>query len=81
MRAIYEFHISRSARERYGFDESLLGTNGRLIVSSEAKPVEAGWEAARRIADRVFEVDHRLIPASDLFAAALIEEILHILIR
>jgi glycosidase len=81
MPALYEFHISRAARARYQFDEMLLGNNGRLIVSVGSRPAAAGWEAAQRIAQRVFEVSRKALPASDIFAAAMIEEILHLLIR
>lgn len=81
MDPVYQFHISRRARERYGFDETLLATNGRLIVSGQSTAPAAGFEAARRITDRIYAVTGRLVPASDLFAAALIEEILHLLIR
>ena len=81
MASIFEFHISRRARDRYQFDESLLGTNGRLIVSATDKPAVAGLEAARRIAERVYGSTGKIVAASEIFAAALIEEILHLLIR
>ncbi len=76
----FEFHISRRARDRYHFDETLLGTNGRLIVSTGGRRT-AGISAARRIVERVYGSTGRLLPASDIFAAALIEEIMHLVIR
>ncbi|MFN2121750.1 MAG: alpha-amylase family glycosyl hydrolase, partial [Anaerolineales bacterium] len=81
MHAILEFHLSRRAREKYHFDESVLGTNGRLIVSGGSKAPVHGFDAAQRIASSVYNTSGRLIPASDIFAAALIEEILHLLVR
>jgi glycosidase len=81
MRTTFEFHISRRARDRYHFDESLLGTNGRLIISGRGKAAAHGFEAAQRIVSSVYDTSGRLIAASDIFAAALIEEILHLLVR
>jgi len=81
MHSTFEFHLSRKARDRYHFDESLLGTNGRLIVSGDGTAPVHGYDAAQRIASSVYKASGRLIPASDIFAAALIEEILHLLVR
>lgn len=81
MHSLYESHISRRARDRYRFDERVLGTNGRLIVSGEGAEHGGGLAAARRIAGRVHAVTGRSVPASDIFAAALIEEVLHLLLR
>ena len=82
MSAIFEFHISRRARDRYHFDESLLGTNGRLIVVGRGQA--AGRGSGSRPPHRgtgLRQSAGRLIAASEIFAAALIEEILHLLIR
>jgi glycosidase len=73
MMVIYEFHISRRARDLYKFDESLFTSDGRLVAGDFA--------VARLFAERVYAVTGRSIPASDIFAAGLIEEILHVLIR
>jgi glycosidase len=81
MQPIYEFHISRRARDLYRFDENVLGTNGRLIVSGTSQSTGRGLAAARRIVERVHAVAGKSIPASDIYAAALIEEILHVLLR
>ncbi len=75
----FEFHISRRARDRYHFDEALLGTNGRLIVSTGGSHA-TGMRAARRMVERVYGGTGRLLPASDIYAAALIEEIMHLVI-
>jgi glycosidase len=81
MDPIYEFHVSRRARDRYQFDDTLFAANGRLIVADPEMRKGGGMGAARRLADRVYSVSGKAIPASDIYAAALIEEILHLLIR
>ncbi len=73
MDAIFEFHISRRARQTYQFDEALFATDGRLIFSD--------FRAARRFVDRIYAVSGRLVPASDIYAMGLIDEILHLVIR
>jgi glycosidase len=76
MALIFEFHLSRAARDRYQFDENLFATDprrGGLIFSD--------FGAARRFAERVYAVSGRLIPASDIYAMGLIDEIMHLLIR
>ncbi len=75
----YEFHVSRRSRDRYQFDETLLSTDGKRVATSTSPG--AGFAAARRFAERVYAVSGKLVAASDIYAAALIEEILHILIR
>lgn len=69
----FEFHVSRKAREAYRFDLSLFATDGRVIV--------ADFSAARKFAAQMSEVRGTVIPASDINAMGLIDEILHILIR
>lgn len=81
MQPTFEFHISRRARHRYGIDDAILGTNGRLIVGGAPSGTGGGLAAARHVAQRVHAVTGRSIPASDIYAAALIEEILHVLVR
>jgi len=34
MKPILEFHVSRIARDRYQFDESLFATNGNVIFAN-----------------------------------------------
>ena len=78
---MFEFHISRSARQKYGFDESLFMSDGRMIFAGASDSPGSGFEAARRLAGRIFDVSGLLVPASDLYAAGLIDEILHLIIR
>ncbi len=76
MALIFEFHIARRARERYQFDETLFATDPRRggVVFSD-------FGAARRFAERIYAVSGRLIPASEIYAIGLMDEIMHLLIR
>jgi len=68
-----EIHVSRSARDTYRFDEGLFSAAGRAAV--------ADFAAARRFAE-VMSV-HRTypVPASDINAMGLLDEVFRILIR
>ena len=43
----FEFHISRRARDRYGFDGTFFSTDGRLIFPDASSP--AGLGAAQSV--------------------------------
>lgn len=73
MKKTFEFHISRRTRQIYQFDEMLFATDGRLVF--------ADFGAARRFVERIHAVSRRLIPASDIYAMGLMDEILHLIIR
>ena len=73
MKPIFEFHVSRPARQKYQFDETLFATDGRVVLSD--------FGAARRFAERIYGVSGRLVPASDIYALGLMDEILHLIIR
>ncbi len=72
-----EFHISRKARERYGFAESLFSYNGNVIL--------ANLPACREFAHRMNQVrdvqkhPEHAIHAGQLFAMGLIDEASHVL--
>jgi len=75
---LFEFHISRWARKKYHFDEGLFSTDGRVVF--------ANYAAVRRFADRMTAVRQQKgraapVPASDINAMGLIDEILHLLVR
>jgi len=75
---LFEFHISRKARKKYQFDESLFATDGRVVF--------ADYAAARRFADKMTAARGQKggaapVPASDINAMGLIDEILHLLVR
>jgi glycosidase len=71
--ASFEFHVSRKARTKYRFDERLFALNGNVIL--------VDFSAARRFAEAMTRVSGRPVPASDVNAMGLIDEILHLLIR
>jgi glycosidase len=73
-----EFHISRSARERYGFAESLFTFNGNVVF--------ADLDACRSFAHRINQVrdaarhPERAVHSGSLFAMGLIDEASHAVI-
>src|SRR5437868_3319607 len=74
----FEFHVSRAARERYGFEEELFSWNGNVMFANVA--------ASRRFAEKMNrqrDVEHypeRTVHAGALNAMALIDELLHALL-
>jgi glycosidase len=74
----YEFHISLACRKRYGFEESIYGLNGNVIL--------ADYAAVQRLADRMNTVrdaannPHLTVKAVEINIIALIEEILHLVV-
>ncbi len=70
---IFSFHISRLAREKYEFEENLFSTDGKIIFTDFA--------AARRFAEKMSVVRGETIPAGDINAMGLLDEVMHILIR
>ncbi|MCX6038449.1 MAG: hypothetical protein NTW99_11280 [Chloroflexi bacterium] len=69
----FEFHVSHKTREKYQFDEQLFALNGNVVL--------ADFAAARRFAESMTKVRGQFVPASDINAMGLIDEILHILVR
>jgi glycosidase len=69
----FEFHISRKARQKYQFDEALFALNGNVVL--------ADFAASRHFAENMTRVRGQVVPASDINAMGLIDEIYHILIR
>jgi len=72
-----EFHISRKARERYQFAESLFSYNGNVVLASLA----ACREFAYRM-NKVREADKnpdQAVHAAQLYAMGLIDEASHVL--
>jgi glycosidase len=73
-----EFHISRRARDRYAFDESLFSLVGNVII--------ANFHAARVFAQKMnakrdlVRFPERAVRAGQINAMGLIDEILHYLI-
>jgi len=75
---LWEFHISRDARTRYQFDDTLFAFNGNVIF--------ANFHAARVLAQRmnvrrdVVNFPERAIQAGQLNAMGLIDELLHLIL-
>ncbi len=69
----FEFHVSRKARQKYQFDETIFALNGNVVL--------ADFSAARRFAERMTLVRGYPVPASHINAMGLIDEILHLLVR
>ncbi len=75
---VREFHVSRAARNRYGFDDALFSFNGNVIF--------ANFRAARLFAQRINEqrdvVNHPelSVRAGDINAMGLVDEILHYIV-
>lgn len=72
---IFEFHVSRSARERYQLDQSLFSSNGNVIF--------ADFHLARMFAQKINEKrklsarPQEMVRAGLVNAMGLIDEILH----
>ena len=70
---LFQFHISKVSREKYQFDKTLFATDGHVIF--------ADFAAARGFAEKMSEVRGDTVPASDVNAMGLLDEVMHILIR
>src|SRR5260370_18068160 len=71
----FEFHVSRSARDRYGFDDVLFTLTGNVIFAN----LKASREFAHRI-NLARDVEHhpeRAVYPGPLNAMGLIDEALH----
>ncbi|HSF82043.1 MAG TPA: alpha-amylase family glycosyl hydrolase [Anaerolineales bacterium] len=73
-----EFHISRQARDFFGFDQSLFAFNGNVIF--------ADFHAARSFADKINQkrdlvnFPEQAVRAGQINALGLVDEILHVVI-
>lgn len=56
----FDFHISKTARQKYTFNEDLFATDGRVIF--------ADFAAARRFAETMSAVRGEIVPASEINA-------------
>jgi glycosidase len=76
---VMEFHISRQARDRYHFDDSLFAISGNVIF--------ANFHAARSFAQKMnaqtdlVRYPDRVVKAGQINALGLIDEILHLIIN
>lgn len=72
---VFEFHITRKARDRYDFKETLFSLKGEVIF--------ANFTASREFAQRINEKREadKTVRAGELNAMGLLDEILHYLIE
>lgn len=76
---IMEFHISRTARDQYGFDLSLFGLNGNVVF--------ANFHAARIFAQKmngkvdILRFPEKAVSAGQITAMGLIDEIIHYIVE
>ncbi|MCL4394286.1 MAG: alpha-amylase family glycosyl hydrolase, partial [Chloroflexi bacterium] len=74
-----EFHVSRVARDRYRFDETLFALNGNVVL--------ANFRAARQFAQKMNARrdlalhPERTVRAGQLNAMGLIDEVLHLVVK
>lgn len=68
-----EIHVSRQARDKYKFDEELFSPAGRAVV--------ADFAVARRFAEILSAHRTSPVPASDINAMGLLDEVFRILIK
>jgi hypothetical protein len=68
-----EIHVSRQARNTYHFDEELFSPAGRAVVAS--------YPNARSFAEKMSAQRPQPVPASDINAMGLLNEVFQILIR
>jgi len=79
LRPIFEFHISRQARDRYQFSELIFGQAGNVIF--------ADFHAARLFATKmnqkrdVINFPENVVRAGQINAMGLIDEILHMVVQ
>ena len=75
---MYEFHVSRLAREKYDFDQSLFRFDGNVIFTD--------FLAARKFSQKINQkldlvnFPEKAVKAGDINAIGLIDEILHLVI-
>lgn len=75
---MYEFHVSRLAREKYDFDQSLFRFDGNVIFTD--------FLAARKFTQKINQkIDlvnfpEKAVKAGDINAIGLIDEILHLVV-
>jgi glycosidase len=73
------FHISRQARDRYEFDQSLFQFTGNAVLSN----LQAARAFAQRMNDRrdIAQYPDRFVAAGDVNAMGLIDELSHMVVK
>jgi hypothetical protein len=74
-----EFHVSRTARDQYQFDQALFALSGNVIF--------ANFHAARLFAQKMNQkrdlvnFPEKAVRASQINAMGLVDEIMHLVVR
>lgn len=73
--AVFEFHIAGRVRQKYGVEEALFATDGRVIF--------ADFQAVRQLAFRMnaTRAPQQHVYPGELNAAGLLDEVFHLLLR
>ncbi|MCF6278553.1 MAG: alpha-amylase, partial [Anaerolineales bacterium] len=69
----FEFHVSKAAREKYQFDDSLFATDGRVIFTD--------FSAVRRLAEKISADNEISVSPGAISGMGLLDEVMHILVR
>ncbi len=79
IRQVFEFHISKNARDFYQFDEMLFAFDGNVIFAN----FRAARDFAQKINNRrdLIKYPNQAVRASEIYAMGLIDEILHALME
>ncbi|MDP8903943.1 MAG: alpha-amylase family glycosyl hydrolase [Chloroflexota bacterium] len=72
-----EFHVSRAARDRYGFDEELFSVTGNVLFPNFAASRRFAQAMNDRRAAELAGNPERMARAGELNAMGLIDEVLH----
>ncbi|HKT51295.1 MAG TPA: alpha-amylase family glycosyl hydrolase [Candidatus Angelobacter sp.] len=74
---MFEFHVSRQARDRYGFDDTLFSLSGDVIFANLAASREFA-ERMNRVRDAAHHPERAIHPGA-LNAMGMIDEALHVI--
>ena len=74
-----EFHVRRTARDRYSIDTSLFSTQGQLILADFAAAQQLAFTV--NLERNAKDYPENAIKAGDLHAAGLIDEALHLVLE
>ena len=72
---VFEFHVSRAARDRYEFDQALFGLSGNVVLA-DFRAVRSFAQRMNRARDLTRHPEQAIHPG-ELAAMGLIDEILH----
>ncbi len=74
-----EFHVSREARDSFGLDDSLFSVHGAALFADLGAARRAALQMNR--ARDVARFPELAVRASDLYAAGLLDELLHLMVQ